>query len=160
MCLYCRAGRAGEEGFQVTSTRSSSSNVTNKGQAKVTTMLLVVSFAWLVLTTPFAVCGIIFAVGEVDRQLAGLLMPVKAVSFLLMYVNHAVNFYLYCLTGRKFRRELVDVMIACRCAVTGRLSQQSTMTTGNGMAARGMSITSRMRRSPMARRLASNRSHE
>jgi len=96
-------------------------------------MLLVVSFAWLILTTPFAACGFIFAVGEIDRELAERLMPFKAVAFLLMYVNHAVNFYLYCLTGCKFRRELVDTAAACRRAVVGRCrrrwSPQQSMTT-------------------------------
>jgi len=99
-------------------------------------MLLVVSFAWLILTTPFAVCGFIFAVGDVDRALADILMPFKAAAFLLMYTNHAVNFYLYCMTGRRFRRELVDTLAACRCwtgaAVGGRWYQQPSMTVGNG----------------------------
>jgi len=103
-------------------------------------MLLVVSFAWLVLTTPFAVCGFLFAVGEVNVELASILMPLKAVAFLLMYTNHAVNFYLYCLTGRKFRRELVDTLAACRHAVTGHgrchqwSPQRSTLTTAMVMA--------------------------
>jgi len=60
-------------------------------------MLLTVSFAWLVLTMPFAASGFVFAVGDVDVQLTELLMPYKAVAFLLMYTNHAVNFYLYCI---------------------------------------------------------------
>jgi len=32
--------------------------------------------------------------------------------FLLMHVNHAINFYLYCITGSLFRQEL--------CALFGR----------------------------------------
>jgi len=100
-------------------------------------MLLVVSFAWLVLTTPFAVCGFLFAVGDVNMELASILMPLKAVAFLLMYTNHAVNFYLYCITGRKFRRELIDTVAACRHAVSGRgchhwSPHRSSLTTGNG----------------------------
>ena len=45
---------------------------------------------------------------------------VKTVCFLLMYVNHAVNFYLYCLTGKRFRKELAAMlncgraMLMCR----------------------------------------------
>jgi len=45
---------------------------------------------------------------------------VKTICFLLMYVNHAVNFYLYCLTGKRFRKELAAmlncgrVMLMCR----------------------------------------------
>ena len=37
---------------------------------------------------------------------------VKTICFLLMYVNHAINFYLYCLTGKRFRRELT-AMLKC-----------------------------------------------
>jgi len=29
------------------------------------------------------------------------------------YVNHAINFYLYCLTGSRFRQELC-IMLGCR----------------------------------------------
>jgi len=35
---------------------------------------------------------------------------VKTVCFLLMYLNHAINFYLYCLTGKRFRRELAEML--------------------------------------------------
>jgi len=35
---------------------------------------------------------------------------VKTICFLLMYVNHAINFYLYCLTGKRFRRELAAML--------------------------------------------------
>jgi len=27
-----------------------------------------------------------------------------------MYLNHAINFYLYCLTGKRFRRELAEML--------------------------------------------------
>ena len=37
---------------------------------------------------------------------------VKTVCFLLVYVNHAINFYLYCLTGKRFRKELA-AMLSC-----------------------------------------------
>jgi len=37
---------------------------------------------------------------------------VKTICFLLMYINHAVNFYLYCLSGRRFRKELAS-MLSC-----------------------------------------------
>ena len=110
--------------------------------AKVTVMLLVVSFAWLLLTTPFIASGFIFAVGYINVEHVSLLMPFKAVAFLLLYTNHAVNFYLYCLTGRKFRRELVDTLTVCRRVVAGRCgpqpsSRRLTLTTGTGKATTG-----------------------
>ena len=35
---------------------------------------------------------------------------VKTICFLLMYLNHAINFYLYCLTGKRFRKELTAML--------------------------------------------------
>ena len=35
---------------------------------------------------------------------------VKIICFLLMYLNHAINFYLYCLTGKRFRKELAAML--------------------------------------------------
>jgi len=35
---------------------------------------------------------------------------VKTICFLLMYLNHAINFYLYCLTGKRFRKELAAML--------------------------------------------------
>jgi len=119
----------------------------SKGQAKVTTMLLVVSFAWVILTTPFATIGFVVAVGDIDAALVAALMPLKAVAFLLMYTNHAVNFYLYCITGCRFRQELDDMLSGWKRAVVERCcsgdarqrfqlslrrSTRWTMTTGNG----------------------------
>lgn len=39
-----------------------------------------------------------------------------AATDLLMYANHAVNFFLYCATGQKFRHQLCSVV----CFVVGR----------------------------------------
>ena len=47
---------------------------------------------------------------------------VKTICFLLVYVNHAINFYLYCLTGRRFRKELAAM---ANCGIM-------TMTCGTG----------------------------
>lgn len=87
---------------------------------RVTSMLLTVSFVWLLLTTPFTISGFLFTIADISVETASLLMPFKAVAFLLMYSNHAVNFYLYCLTGHKFRRELYDTLTALRDWLTGR----------------------------------------
>ena len=74
-------------------------------EGKVTTMLLAVSFSWLTLTAPF-VLWTFLATNSNNQSEREKTMLAKAVCFLLMYVNHGVNFYLYCLTGKKFRHEL------------------------------------------------------
>lgn len=89
--------------------------------AKVTYMLLAVSFTYLLLTGPFTI--VVLAVpSNPGPSLRAKLMLVKAVCFLLMYCNHAVNFFLYCLTGRKFRYELKELFAARRFKKTRRFS--------------------------------------
>lgn len=73
-------------------------------------MLLVVSVAWLLLTTPFSVFTICVRRYSKDPHTAATQILVRAVSFLLMYVNHAINFLFYCLMGRKFRVELKEML--------------------------------------------------
>lgn len=98
------------------SSRSSPAAVAaTHSQSKVTYMLLVVSVTWLILTAPWTLRSIVaMASGGLGDDPRGVKQFVTTVSFLLMYINHAINFYLYCVTGRKFRRELHD-MLAGMC---------------------------------------------
>lgn len=72
-------------------------------QTRVTSMLLAVSFAWVLLTSPYSFYGMLSVLAPRQN------MVLKGVCFILMYTNHAINFALYCLTGKKFRRELVEL---------------------------------------------------
>lgn len=72
-------------------------------QTRVTSMLLAVSFTWVLLTCPYSFYGMTYVLAPRQN------MVVKGVCFILMYTNHAINFALYCLTGRKFRRELIEL---------------------------------------------------
>lgn len=78
---------------------------TKVGQRRLTRMLLLVSFVWLGLTAPFTLHALFF---DTAPSVRGLL--IKSVCFLLMYVNHATNFYLYCITGQRFRDELKKML--------------------------------------------------
>lgn len=75
-------------------------------QRRLTRMLLLVSLTWLVLTAPFALHSIVSVFQGDESTNSARNFLVKTICFLLVYVNHAVNFYLYCLTGRRFRLEL------------------------------------------------------
>jgi hypothetical protein len=76
----------------------------NKQQ--VTVMLLIVSFFWLLLTMPYAVLSLINFHFPNNHSRAATFLA-KTVSFLLMYLNHGCNFFLYCIAGKKFRTEFV-----------------------------------------------------
>ena len=86
----------------------------------VTTMLLVISFVWLALTTPYG----IFSVSR--TQLSEVMDPSVlrfsvTICFLLFYLNHSVNFYLYCLTGQKIRKEFIELFLCIfRCSKVHR----------------------------------------
>ena len=83
---------------------------------KLTIMLLTVSFAFLLTTLPMNISLIITAFWQHGNH--GLRQTVqfklaKTVVELLMYVNHSMNFCLYCATGQKFRQQIV-YLLRCR----------------------------------------------
>lgn len=67
-----------------------SSSHQHSSQRRLTHMLLFVSFAWLVLSAPFALHSLLANFIGYDRLSADRNLFVKAVCFLLVYVNHAM----------------------------------------------------------------------
>lgn len=74
-------------------------------QYKLIIMLLAVSFAWLLLSTPFSIYPFLFSKEKTPENKARKFL-VKTICFLLVYLNSSINFYIYCITGQKFRGEL------------------------------------------------------
>ena len=74
----------------------------------LTAMLLAISFAYLVLTIPIGVRIVTKSIiqSEETRQLTWAIVNV------LRFTNNVIHFFLYCLTGSKFRGELLKM---CRC---------------------------------------------
>lgn len=76
-------------------------------------MLLTISFTFLVTTLPLTVVSIAAAfVGRTGGAAADAVTEsrfelARTIAELLMYANHAINFYLYCATGQKFRHQLI-----------------------------------------------------
>ena len=78
-------------------------------------MLLVVSLSYILLTLPMSLMMIAAAflndmvesveLGEA-KQIEASFGLGRAIAEMLMYSNHAINFYLYCLTGTAFRHRL------------------------------------------------------
>jgi len=85
--------------------------------SRVTYMLLAVSATWVVLSAPFALHILVsWALVDItDARSRARYTLFKTVCFQLMYVNHAINFFLYCVAGRKFRHELRDMYIELCC---------------------------------------------
>ena len=98
----------GQNGRQSRVGRSSGSRQLQLiNQRRLTCTLLTISFLWFTLTGPYAITDILNVTFK--HKFPAI---VRIISYLLMYVNHAINFYIYCLTGRKFRYELRRVF--CR----------------------------------------------
>lgn len=79
---------------------------------KFTVMMLMVSMSFLVTTLPNNTVLIITAVWNdygTSAENIALFTLIKTITELLMYTNHAINFFLYCASGRKFRTQLVDM---------------------------------------------------
>jgi len=73
-------------------------------------MLLTISFAFLLTTLPMNVANIAATFCNVfknDLQRVAKFRLARTITELLMYVNHSMNFFLYCATGQKFRHQLV-----------------------------------------------------
>ena len=76
---------------------------------KTSSLLMTVSFAWLVLTCPFALWSLVPHDHTDARHKANTFLA-KIICFIFMYLNHSINFFLYCITGRKFRKELTSLI--------------------------------------------------
>lgn len=119
--------------------RKHNMKVTAGGDDKVksaTVMLVVVSICFLLLTLPFCIFhisyrGRAFPVSTNNERARMELANVS--NIMLFYLNSTINFYLYCLSGSKFRNALTDLFGCHR--VTGdkrqTKSQSESQQTGN-----------------------------
>jgi len=114
--------------------------------SKVTYMLLAVSFTWLILSMPFALLALLartdVLLDDQDEHSKARFRLFRTICFQLLYANHAVNFFLYCVTGRKFRRELGDMCVevccsACRGSAADERAVGRCICAGAGHAAGG-----------------------
>ena len=103
-----------------------------KEQRHITIMLLVLSTFFLLSTFPFAVFLIVMYMDWWKFQTS----PWETAKFEFVYIvvnsladlNHAANFYLYFLSGRKFRRAFLAIFCACR---TNKQTTDASVTYGS-----------------------------
>lgn len=95
---------------------------------KFTVMMLLVSMCFLVTTLPNSTVLIVTALwndyGESAENMATFTL-INTITELLMYTNHAINFYLYCASGRKFRNQLMQ--LCSRRAMSRRCDSDNTL---------------------------------
>lgn len=111
--------------MQSTALTRDSSGLSATGLTKqansMTRMLLSVTIYFIVITTPVFMFSMFQylvlynrqdSLGVVDEQRIARLELADACVTLLLYLNHSINFFLYCVSGRKFRKEL-KTMLGC-----------------------------------------------
>ena len=93
-----------------------------EASTRLTLMLLTVSFTFLLTTLPMNIVLILAQfwnnTPQQGLQKSATFILVKHVTELLMYVNHTINFFLYCATGKKFRKILMDLL--CNRGICGK----------------------------------------
>ena len=83
-------------------------NSSNGKMSKLTRVLFLVSFTWLILTAPSTITNIIISILPSDYMSSSSKGRARTISFILLWFNHAINFYLYCLSGKKLRGLIYD----------------------------------------------------
>lgn len=122
----------------VTTTNSNLLTSNTRVGRRVTFMLLSVSIAFCVFSAPMSFMQIVQSIikpGHYELPLA----IGKAVAELCQYVNHSCNFFLYALTGRIFRRELVRLFFPTRFGGRRSLAGAAGMN-GYGAGARNQGL--------------------
>lgn len=88
-------------------------NSRTKKVSSMTVTLIAVSVTFFLLSAPLSFYFIIAPYTPGYSELSQLYREIRSFSFifvnLLWYSNSAVNFYLYCLTGSKFRKEAKEL---------------------------------------------------
>lgn len=87
----------------------------------LTRMLLTTSFMYLILTIPNAVYrvtanNILYLYRSYDEY-HGAMQLWHAISQCLLYINHSVNFFLFCISGKKFRYEFIEMTSCINCFI-------------------------------------------
>lgn len=91
----------------------------------VTSMLLTTNCVFLVLTLPIVIYLIVYpyVLYDASDHVTAVLQLLWAIANMLQYTNNTIHFFLYCLTGPRFRRELFKIF-----KIKTRSSHELTMT--------------------------------
>ena len=86
-----------------------------KNASSITLTAIVVSLVFIVLTFPVALYNLLSLVASNIKNTddINLSIFIQQVVYITAYFNYSVNFYLYCLTGERFRRKFREIMCGC-----------------------------------------------
>jgi nociceptin receptor len=87
---------------------------TMSSRNRISMMLIIVVFVFLVCITPDAILSTFFKFGYYDAN--NLVRGIREISDLLLQINSAVNFVLYCTFSTIFREIFIEVFLKC-CAI-------------------------------------------
>ena len=88
---------------------SASRNMKNhESSMRLSCMLITISISFLCMTMPVNVLLIVHSISghHLNEQNWSKKSLALSITETLMYLNHSTNFFLYCATGKKFRKEL------------------------------------------------------
>ena len=85
----------------------------------LTRMLLTTSLMYLILTLPYAVYLVtvshLIPLYSSYDDFVGDMALWQVLSLVLLHINHSINFFLYCIAGKKFRDEFIEMMSCINC---------------------------------------------
>lgn len=87
----------------LTNSPTSQANQPSSANRRLTIMLLVVSMTFFITSTPIVILQTVEQAGVVSNSKA--LIVIRGIFLILQYMNHSINFFLYAVTGKTFRRE-------------------------------------------------------
>ncbi|ELU16408.1 hypothetical protein CAPTEDRAFT_213628 [Capitella teleta] len=103
------------------------------GTSQLTVMLLLMSSGFCLCTFPVIVYPFIvnalFPNVHIDLESFGLAYLVNAFLGMLLFLNYAINFMLYCLGGTKFRLALKEMLCCCKEKKTHSQAPNPTLST-------------------------------
>lgn len=79
------------------------------GDTRLTILLLCTSFTFVITTFPTSIVLLLFSALRVTIHSYDIGFLLRAIALFLLLLNHSINFYIYSLTGSKFRQELCKV---------------------------------------------------
>ena len=100
---------------------SKGKGVSQRTNSSVTVMLLLVSFAFVILVAPLYLFYVVYMIkSNTSSPMAfAVYYFTSQVTLALFQLNSAINFYLYCISGTKFRKDLKLLLESMKCCQKG-----------------------------------------